>query len=96
MNSETKVTIYRPRSSVNTQGSCSGKKWIIKFECDSSKFTYDLMKWTGSKDMSSELKLTFETKEQAIEFANKKKWSYQIQDDYTKKIIKKNYAENFK
>lgn len=88
------VTICKP-SNTAMQSGTKNKLWQIKFPTDQTKFNYDLMNWTGSKDTKQQLSLNFATKEQAINFAEKNNWKYNIKEP-KKRIVKvKSYAENF-
>ncbi|MBT4989240.1 MAG: hypothetical protein HOM96_01705 [Rickettsiales bacterium] len=96
MDSGITVTIYQPRKSAMTQGNTNLGKWKIRFSCLDDKYTYDLMQWNGTKNMNGELNLEFESKDQAIKFATKKQWQYQVEASYEKVIINKSYTDNFK
>ncbi len=72
--------------------------WQIAFPTDNTKYIYPTIGWTGSADMKQELNryLQFPSKEEAIRFAEKKKWQYEISEPQVKKVIPKSYTENFK
>jgi len=53
------------------------------------------MGWITSKDMMTEVKLEFSTKEKAITFARKNNIEYSVIEPQRRKIIKKSYADNF-
>ncbi len=69
-------------------------KWILEFETEDPSIN-PLMGWESSSDTLSELKLEFSTKEQAINYAKKKKIIFEIIEPKKRKIIKKSYADNF-
>ena len=69
-------------------------KWIIEFVTQKTGIN-PLMGWESSTDTYSELKLQFDNKELAIEYAKKNKINYEIVEPNIKKIIKKSYADNF-
>ena len=69
-------------------------KWIIEFITDKPGIN-PLMGWESSTDTYSELKLQFDNKELAIEYAKKNKINYEIIEHNIKKISKKSYADNF-
>ncbi len=69
-------------------------KWILEFETkDPTK--NPLMGWESSSDTLTELKLEFSSKDLAINYAKKKKISYEILEPKKRKIVKKSYADNF-
>ena len=75
-------------------GSRKYNKWIIEFITEKPGIN-PLMGWESSTDTYSELKLEFNNKELAIEYAKKNKINYEIVEPNIKKIIKKSYADNF-
>jgi len=89
------VRIYQPIKSSTQSGVKKYDKWKIAFRNDSTKYTYNLMSWTGSSDTRQQLDLTFPSKESAIAFVKKKNWSYEILEPKAKNIVKKSYDANF-
>lgn len=60
------------------------------------RFIEPLMNRTSSNNTSNEIKIEFDNLEEAINFAKKNDYSYQIIAESSKKMIKQNYADNFK
>jgi len=89
-----KAIIYKPSKTPMQSGTRKFNKWIIEFIVKKPGIN-PLMGWESSTDTYSELKLEFNNKELAIEYAKKNKISYEIVDPNIKKIIKKSYADNF-
>ena len=75
-------------------GSGNNDKWFIEYITENSGIN-PLMGWESSTDTFSELKLEFNNKELAIEYAKKNKIDYEIVESNIKKTIKKSYADNF-
>ena len=69
-------------------------KWTVEFLIDKPGIN-PLMGWESSTDTYSELKLQFNNKKLAVEYAKKNKISYEIIEPNIKKINKKSYADNF-
>jgi len=89
-----KAIIYKPSKTAMQSGSRKYNKWIIEFITEKPGIN-PLMGWESSTDTYSELKLEFNNKELAIEYAKKNKINYEIIEPNIKKIIKKSYADNF-
>lgn len=89
--------IYQPARNAMQSGQAKVDTWILEYAPQSSKKIDPLMGWIGSSDMESQIKLTFESKDEAITFAKTKGIIYSIQDPKLRKhIIRQNgYAENF-
>jgi len=89
-----KAIIYIPNKSPMQSGLGKTNKWILEFLTkDPTK--NPLMGWESSTDTLTELKLEFTTKEDAINYAKKKKIDYEIIEPKKRKIVKKSYADNF-
>jgi len=69
-------------------------RWIIEFITEKPGIN-PLMGWESSTDTYSELKLEFNNKALAIEYAKKNSINYEIVEPNIKKINKKSYADNF-
>ena len=66
-----KAKIYIPNKSAMQSGLGKSDKWILEFETkDPTK--NPLMGWESSSDTFTELKLTFKSKELAINYEKKK------------------------
>ena len=70
------------------------KKWLLEFDRLNSGIN-PLMGWESSKDTMSDVKLEFDTKEQAVNYAKKNNINYYIIEPQKRKIIKKSYSDNF-
>ena len=68
-------------------------KWILEFETKNPTQN-PLMGWESSDDTLSELKLEFSSRDNAINYAKKKKIDFEIIEP-KRKIVKKSYADNF-
>lgn len=71
------------------------EKWIIEFVTEKPG-TNPLMGWESSTDTYTELKLEFDSKDLAIEYAKKNKIDYELIEPNARKISIKSYADNFK
>jgi hypothetical protein len=90
-----KAKIYKPSKTAMQSGTKKYDKWIIEF-VTKNPGTNPLMGWESSTDTYSELKLEFNNKDLAIEYAKKNKIDYELIEPNIRKINKKSYADNFK
>ncbi len=89
-----KAKIYIPNKNPMQSGLGKTNKWLLEFETkDPTK--NPLMGWESSSDTLSELKLEFSSKENAINYAKKKKIDFEIIEPKKRKTIKKSYSDNF-
>jgi len=89
-----KAKIYIPNKSPMQSGLGKTDKWILEFETKNPTKN-PLMGWESSSDTYTELRLEFSSKENAINYAKKKKIDYEIIEPKKRKILKKSYANNF-
>lgn len=91
-----KAKIYKPSKTSMQSGLGRTKKWILEFQKEKNKFKESLMGWIGSSDTSEQVRLYFESVEDAINFANKNKIEYNLVSGTKKKYSAKSYSDNFK
>lgn len=91
--------IYQPSASaMQSAPRLSGKKninWVLEFE-EGGQFIEPLMGWTGSHNMTQQLKLSFDTADEAIHYAEKHNIPYEVWSRQEKVVTPKSYASNFK
>ncbi|NDC59937.1 MAG: ETC complex I subunit, partial [Alphaproteobacteria bacterium] len=61
--------IYRPTKTAMQSGQAAARRWVLEFEPGSGITPDPLMGWSSSSDMSRQVKLFFETRDQAIDYA---------------------------
>lgn len=89
-----KAKIYKPAKTAMQSGERNTKKWVLEFDT-LNKSVDPLMGWESSRDTMSEVKLEFDSKEQAIQYAKKNNYDYYVIESQKRKIIKKSYSDNF-
>ena len=89
------IKIYKPSKSLMQSGQRNTNKWLAEYISDSQQVKDTLMGWNSSLDTKSQIKVFFDTKEQAIEWAEKNNYQYFVEDPKKRKIKPKNYASNF-
>ena len=89
-----KARIYKPTKTAMQSGRGKSKNWLLEFDTLDNGIN-PLMGWESSKDTMSEIKITFSTRTQAINYAKKNNIDYYVVEPQRRKIIKKSYADNF-
>ena len=89
--------IYQPARNAMQSGMGKTKVWILEFAQSSARDIDPLMGWTSSSDTQAQVKLKFDSKEAALEYAADHGISAQVFDPHTRKpsIRKGGYGENF-
>ena len=87
--------IFRPSKSAMQSGHAKSNNWCLEFESTAVKSAEPLMGWTSSSDTQGQVKLTFESREDAIAYAQRHGLAFQVPDTKDPKRIPRAYAENF-
>ncbi|NBX52834.1 MAG: hypothetical protein EBT63_04220 [Proteobacteria bacterium] len=91
-----KFLIYRQTKSAMQSGKLNTKKWILEpIESQNSRSNNNIMHWVSTDNTKNQLRFEFATKQDAIDFASKKKFDFNIIEPQEPKIKPKSYAENF-
>ena len=91
------VRIYRPAKTAMQSGRAgNARAWVLEYEPVAPKQPDNLMGWLGSSDTTSQLRLKFATRDEAVAFAKRKGLDYQMFDENTRQQKPKNYADNFR
>ncbi|KAG0234030.1 Histone transcription regulator 3 [Actinomortierella wolfii] len=90
--------IYKQSKAATQSGITNTGVWRIDFdtEAQAGRFENELMGWASSSDYMQALMMKFNTKEDAIAFAEKQGWEFVVQEPNQKIFKKKVYADNFK
>jgi hypothetical protein len=62
--------IYRPAKSAMSSGMAKTKDWVLEYVSASAREIDPLMGWTSSTDTQAQVRLRFETKQAALEYAS--------------------------
>ncbi len=92
----TQTYIYKPSKTAMQSGMAKTKKWALELKGEKKQYTDPLMGWTGSKDTAKQVKLFFDTKEEAIAYAEKNNFTYTLQEAEPLIVHPKSYGDNFK
>ena len=88
--------IYRPSKTAMQSGKANAKQWVLEFDAETPRRVEPLMGWTSADDMrASQVRLTFETKEQAISYAQEHGILHQVIDAKDPAPVYKSYSDNF-
>lgn len=88
--------IYRPAKTAMQSGRAKTGQWALDYEQAAGRFVDPLMGWTGSCDTRQQLTLRFDTKQEAIAFANKQGLDYIVAEPHERAVRPKSYADNFR
>ena len=89
--------IYRPARNAMTSGMAKTRKWVLEYAPASAREVDPLMGWTSSSDTQSQIRLRFDSKEAALEYAQENGIEAVVSEPKTRKanIRAGGYGENF-
>src|SRR5687768_13616827 len=87
--------IFRPAKTAMQSGKAKAAEWVLEFEPASARRSDPLMGWTQSTDMNGQVRLTFETSEDAVRYAQQHGIAFQLIDPKAATRIIKAYSDNF-
>jgi hypothetical protein len=90
------VRIYQPGKTAMQSGRAGTRRWMLEFAPASRREADPLMGWTSSDDTRRQLRLNFDTKEEAIAYAEREGLPYTLEEPQTRRVSPKAYADNFR
>ena len=64
--------IYKPSKTAMQSGQANTKAWVLDFEPEAPRHVEPLMGWTSSGDMRQQLRLRFDSKEEAVAYCERR------------------------
>lgn len=89
--------IYQPARNAMTSGQAKTKNWVLEYTPAQRRSIDPLMGWTSSGDMDSQVRLTFASKDDAIEYAREHGLAFTVSEPHKRKLNVRpgGYGENF-
>jgi hypothetical protein len=90
------VRIFSPAKTAMQSGKAKTGHWVLEFDAEQPRKIDPLMGYTTSRDMKSQIRLVFETKEEAVAYAEKEGLAFRVEEPKEAKRRQISYAENFR
>ncbi len=87
--------IYRPARNAMQSGNANAKEWLLDFESETPRTVDPLMGWISNADTQPQVRMYFDTREEAIEFAKRQGMQFRVTEPREAKRVIKAYADNF-
>ena len=87
--------IYKPARTAMQSGTAKTKEWVLDYEPEQPRAVEPLMGWTSSGDMKQQVRLCFDTKEEAIAYCERNGIAYQVFESTPPKRQRISYSDNF-
>jgi len=90
-----KARIYQPTKTAMQSGRAKTHKWVLEFEPTRRQQLDPLMGWPGAGDTMSQVRMKFDTREDAISHASRHGIEYVLHEPKERQIRPKAYSDNF-
>jgi ETC complex I subunit conserved region len=87
--------IYKPARTAMQSGTAKTKEWTLDYEPEEPRAIEPLMGWTSSGDMKQQLRLAFDTKEEAIAYCERNGIAYEVFESKPPARPRISYSDNF-
>ncbi|MEO0388188.1 MAG: ETC complex I subunit [Pseudomonadota bacterium] len=89
--------IYQPAKTAMQSGDAKTREWLLEFTRSEPRVVDPLMGWTGSGDTQAQVRLSFETKEAAIAYAERNAIAFRLDvpNKRRHRIRPGGYGDNF-
>lgn len=91
-----KARIFRQPKNAMQSGAAGTHDWVLEFEPSEPRRADPLMGWIGGADTQSQVRLTFDSRDEAVAYADRQGLSYDIELPRERTFRPKAYADNFK
>ena len=87
--------IYKPARTAMQSGTGKAKEWVLDYEPEQPRTIDPLMGWTSSGDMKQEVRLHFDSKEEAVAFCEQHGIAHQVFEVRPAARQRISYSDNF-
>ncbi len=88
--------IFRPAPNAMQSGRGKSKDWVLVHEPSAAREIEPLMGYTSSSDTRTQIRLTFDTLEEAEAYARRNGIAYQILPEHRPTVKRNHYSDNFR
>ncbi|MBR2657141.1 ETC complex I subunit [Yoonia sp.] len=92
-----RARIYQPAKTAMSSGTAKTKEWVLEHAAQSARSIDPLMGWTSSSDTQAQVRLHFDSKEAALDYARDHGIDAVVQEPKPRKVNIRpgGYGENF-
>lgn len=91
-----RARIYQPARNAMQSGRARTKAWRLEYDPASPRRIDPLMGWTSSTDMLSQVQIEFDSRDEAVAYAQKHGIPYDVFEPHRPAPKPKAYADNFR
>jgi hypothetical protein len=90
-----RARIYQQPKTAMQSGRAGTHEWVLEFE-PAEQHADPLMGWIGGGDTLNQVRLRFETRDEAVAYADKRGLGYEVELPHRHKFLPKAYSDNFR
>ena len=90
------LRIYQPAKTAMQSGRARTRQWLVEFAPGTAQSPDPLMGWAGGAETSSQVMLRFDSRDEAVAYAEKRGLDYEIEEPRRPAMRIKSYSDNFK
>src|SRR4026208_44834 len=90
------VRIYQPARNAMQSGKGNTRQWLLEFVSPAKREADPLMGWTSSSNTSQQVILKFDTKDEAIAYAQREGYAFVVEEPKARRLQPRAYAATFK
>ena len=91
-----RARIYQQPKTAMQSGMAGTGEWVLDFEPAEARRADPLMGWSGSADTQAQVRLRFDSRDEAIAYADRCGLAYDVELPRTRRVGPKAYADNFR
>jgi hypothetical protein len=92
-----RARIYQPARTAMSSGTAKTRDWVLEYAPDQERQLDPLMGWTGSGDTQAQVRLSFASKDEALDYARENGLEAVVTEPHRRQpnIRAGGYGENF-
>ena len=88
--------IFMPAKTAMSSGLARTQNWVLEYEPSAPRAIEPLMGYTTSSDMTSQIRLVFETRQEAVAYAERNGINFRVAEPHHRKRRAMSYSDNFR
>ena len=91
-----RARIYQPTRNAMQSGRRNEKRWVLDFDPAEARRMDPLMGWTSSGDMNAQVRVEFDARAEAENYAKARGLDYSVEEVKKRSTKSKVYSDNFR
>ena len=88
--------IYQPSRATTQSGLGKTHNWILEYEPATQRAPEPLMGWTSAADTLNQVRLSFASRDEAVNFADRQGLAFSVQEPAQRRVRPKSYTDRFR